>query len=209
MDRSGFSDFDRLVELVSRTYALLDRVADDGRLGPDAADFLADATLPHLESARAAFRSWLRAEMAGAPELQYLVRQDGAAPPDPVTEAERRAARLEAALEVLRRGRRNPVPISADERRAFTALSHARLVLGLLPHVPDEDVRFPSGRRTYADIPVPRGPAELALRIEELERQVWRMAVGREAEPRDPAFRRTYGFFDVADQLGRRGFRPH
>jgi hypothetical protein len=27
-------------------------------------------------------------------------------------------------------------------------------------------------------------------------------------EPHDPAFRRTYGFFDAADQLGYRAFRP-
>jgi hypothetical protein len=75
-----------------------------------------------------------------------------------------------------------------------------------LPRVPEADVRFPVGRRTYADIAVPRGPAELADRILELERQLWRAATGRAAPPLDPAFRRTYGFFDAAERLGRRAF---
>jgi hypothetical protein len=82
------------------------------------------------------------------------------------------------------------------------------VVLALMPRLPDEAVRYPAGRRTYADIPVPRGPAELLERIEELERQLWRAASGDSPTPADQAFRRTYGFFDAADRLGWRALRP-
>ena len=80
------------------------------------------------------------------------------------------------------------------------------LVLAFLPRLPEWDVRFPFGRRTYADIAAPRGPAELADRIFEIERQLWRAATGRAVPPLDPGFRRTYGFFDAAERLGRRAF---
>lgn len=210
VDSSGFRDFDQLTEVVRRTHGLLDLICGGRRLEADGADFLADATLPHLEAARLAFRAWLRAEMAGRSELQYLVRQDGVGRPAATSAEERRAALLEAMLEARLRGSvERAATLGQGERQAMTALAHARLVLGLLPRLPDDAVRFPAGRRTYADIPVPRGPAELAGRIEELERQVWRLAVARAAEPLDPAFRRTYGFFDVADRLSEGGFRLH
>jgi hypothetical protein len=77
----------------------------------------------------------------------------------------------------------------------------------LMPRIPDEDVRYPAGRRTYADITPPRGPAELAGRLEELERQLWNTAAGRAPDPVDQGFRRAYGFFDAADRLGERAFR--
>lgn len=208
-DATGFSEFDRLVELVRRTHATFDRLVAEGRLGPDGAGYLADATLPYLEEARGAFRSWLRAEMAGVPELRYLVVLDGVSA-EPGTAAERAAAAMEAAVEErMRGGRRSPARLTPEEQRSITALAHARIVLGILPHVPDDEVRFPAAHRTYADIPVPRGPAELRERIEELERQVWQLAVNRAPRPHDPAFRRTYGFFDVAERLSHRGMRSH
>jgi hypothetical protein len=46
-------------------------------------------------------------------------------------------------------------------------------------------------------------------RIVELERQLWRAATGQTPAPMDPAFRRTYGFFDTAERLGRRAFGLH
>ena len=78
-------------------------------------------------------------------------------------------------------------------------------MLAFLPRLPDDAVRFPAGRRTYADIPVPRGPAELSERIDELERELWLTAVGHPAPRTDPAFRRTYGFFDAAERFGTTG----
>ena len=74
----------------------------------------------------------------------------------------------------------------------------------MLPAIPDDDVRYPAGRRTYADIPRAARPGGAAGRLEELERQLWRTAAGRAPDPVDPGFRRAYGFFDAADQLGGR-----
>ena len=70
----------------------------------------------------------------------------------------------------------------------LAALAHARLVLAFLPRLPEWDVRFPVGRRTYADIAAPRGPAELADRILEIERQLWRAATGRTVPRWTPVF---------------------
>jgi hypothetical protein len=96
--------------------------------------------------------------------------------------------------------------LRAAEPWDLAALAHARLVLAMLPTLGPADVRWPAGRPTYADIPVPRGPAELAQRLTELERQLWRLATGRTPPRTDPGLRRTYGFFDAAERLGERGF---
>ena len=228
LGNSGFSQFDRLVALVRRTRELLDAVAAEGELPTGGADFLADSTLPHLEGIQHGFRGWLRADSTGPAELRYLVGQQGsirmagsaASWPDALGhatdadvgagrdhDADRRrdgdAARAEAAAEA------NLRPIASDLRGPeawhLAALDHARLVLAFLPRLPDDAVRFPAGRRTYADIPVPRGPVELSERIDELERELWLTAVGHPAPRTDPAFRRTYGFFDAAERFGATG----
>jgi hypothetical protein len=153
---------------------------------------------------------WLRTESAGLAELRYLLDRVAAMRVDgPVTEAERQAAAAEAAAELVlatRTGRRPMAALRAAEPWNLAALAHARLVLALLPRTAEADVRYPAGRRSYADIPVPRGPAELSDRLEELERSLWQTASGRRPDPRDPAFRRAYGFFDAADRLGHRAF---
>src|ERR671921_592855 len=84
-----------------------------------------------------------------------------------------------------------PAAIRAAEPWNLAALAHARLVLAMLPRLAEQDVRFPSGRRTYADIPAPRGPAELSDRLDELQRSLWRTAAGRRPDPADPAFRQA------------------
>jgi hypothetical protein len=206
LESSGFSQIDHLLELVRRTRELLDAVASDGELPAGGADYLAGTTLPHIEGVEAGFQGTLRSEHAGLPELRYLLSQVGALRVPPARDAaEHRAAaaeaRAEAGAEHFLGGRR----LQRAEPWNLAALAHARLVLALLPRVPEIEVRYPLGRRTYADIPAPRGPAELADRIVELERQLWRAATGRPA-PLDPAFRRTYGFFDAAERLGRRAF---
>lgn len=207
---SGFSQFDRLIALVRRTRELLDVVAADGELPSGGADFLADATLPHVDGIQDGFRGWLRADAAGRAELRYLVGLQGsirAGEGDGDHRPDREAALAESRLEAAADARLRPgsTRLHRSESWHLAALDHARLVLAFLPHLPDDDVRFPTGRRTYADIPVPRGPAELAARIDELERELWRTAVGH-AEPRtDPAFRRTYGFFDAAERFGATG----
>ncbi len=206
LERSGFFEFDQLMALVRRTRELLDTFLGEGALPRGGADYLAEATLPHLEGVQAGFRGALRTSDAGLAELQYLILQAGIARSDSTrTLAERRAALAEAMLERAIAQRQRHVLHEADPWD-LVALFHARLVMASLPHLPSEAVRYPAGRRTYADIPAPRGPAELVERIEELERELWRAATGRPPAPTDPALRRTYGFFDAAERLGWRAF---
>ena len=209
LEQSGFSEFDRWRALAHRTRELLDAVIGDGELPDGGAAYLSDRTLPHVEGVQAGFVGWLRTESAGLAELRYLLARVGSIRVDgPATNAERRAAAAEAAaeLDVATRTGRPANALRVAEPWNLAALAHARLVLAMLPRIPDEDVRFPSGRRTYADIAAPRGPAELSDRLEELERSLWRTATGRRPDPHDPAFRRAYGFFDAADRLGHEAF---
>jgi len=210
LEQSGFSEFDRWLDLAHRTRELLDVVIGDGALPDGGAAYLSDQTLPHVEGVQAGFVGWLRSDAAGVAELRYLLARVGSMRVDgPATDAERTAAAAEAAAEselAARMGRRAAAALLRAEPWNLAALAHARLVLAMLPRLPDADVRYPTGRRTYADIPVPRGPAELSDRLEELERSLWRTATGHRPDPRDPAFRRAYGFFDAADRLGHRAF---
>ncbi len=207
--QSGFSEFDRWLSLARRTRELLAAAIDEGSLPAGGADYLADRTLPHLEGVQAGFLGWLRADAAGIAELRFLLGRVAATRVEPaIDEAERRAAAAEEVLDrslAMRAG--GPVrSLRTAEPWNLAALAHARVVLAYLPRIPDQDVRYPSGRRTYADIPAPRGPAELASRLDELERQLWRTAVGRTPDPGNPEFRRAYGFFDAADRLGMGAF---
>jgi hypothetical protein len=210
IEQSGFSQFDQWLALVRRTRELLDGAVGEGGLPEGGADYLADLTLPHVEAIQAGFVGWLRADAAGLAELRYLLGLVGVVRvPSPSSEPERLAAAAESEMErsLTERGARPPARLRGAEPWDLAALSHARVVLAFLPRVPDDEVRFPAGRRTYADISAPRGPAELADRLEELERQLWRTATGRTPDPVDPSFRRAYGFFDAADRLGLRAFR--
>ena len=209
IEQSGFSEFDRWLGLARRTRELLDAAVDEGGLPAGGADYLADRTLPHLEGVQVGFLGWLRADAAGVAELRYLLgRVASARVEGPADDAERRAAAAEETLErsLAARGARPASALRGAEPWNLAALAHARVVLAFLPKIPDEEVRYPSGRRTYADIAAPRGPAELAGRLDELERQLWRTATGRTPDPVDPEFRRAYGFFDAADRLGLRAF---
>ena len=206
---TGVDQFDRIVAIVRRTRELLDAVVADGALPDGGADYLSDETLPHLESVQRGFRGWLRADAVGRAELRYLIGQAGAvraaAPSslDRLSPMERVAATAEAASEARAGGRTGQVADRLREPEAWhlAALDHARLVLALLPRLPDQSVRYPAGRRTYADIPAPRGPAELAERIDEIERELWRTAIGHARPGTDGSFRRTYGFFDTSAHL--------
>lgn len=204
IDGSGFSQFDRLLDLVRRTRELLDAVADEGELPEGGAAYLEATTLPHLEGIQSGFHGWLRSDTADAAELRYLLLQVASLRVSPAeTDAERRAAATEALLEGrLADGRPRTTQLTGVEPWHLAALGHARVVLAFIPRLPEDEVRFPGGRRSYADIPTPRGPAELAGRIAELERELWKAVTGRAAARVDPAFRRTYGFFDAADRLG-------
>jgi hypothetical protein len=209
IERSGFSEFDRWLGLARRTRELLDALIGEGALPVGGADYLADRTLPHVESVQAGFLGWLRSDAAGVDELRYLLRRVAALRVEPpVTGAERRAAEAEAAVELAAAGRGGRgATLHVAEPWSLAALAHARVVLAMLPRIADDEVRYPAGRRTYADIAAPRGPAELSDRLEELERSLWQTAAGRRPDTSDPAFRRSYGFFDAADRLGRSAFR--
>ena len=209
IEQSGFSEFDRWLGLARRTRELLDAAVDEGGLPAGGADYLADRTLPHLEGVQVGFLGWLRADAAGLAELRYLIGRVAATRVEgPVDDAERRAAAAEDTIErsLTSRGARPARALQSAEPWNLAALDHARVVLAFLPKIPDEEVRYPSGRRTYADITAPRGPAELAGRLDELERQLWRTATGRAPDLVNPEFRRAYGFFDAADRLGLRAF---
>jgi hypothetical protein len=207
---SGFSQFDRLLDLIRRTRELLDTVAGDGVLPEEGAAYLEATTLPHFENVQTGFQGWLRSDAADIAELRYLLMQvAGLRVPPPRTDAERRAAIVEDVLERrLADDLVRPARLTRVESWHLAALAHARVVLAWIPITPDDAVRYPGGRRTYADIPTPRGPAELAERIAEIERELWKTVTRRPVAPLDPAFRRTYGFFDAADHLGFRAFRP-
>ncbi|MDP9482042.1 MAG: hypothetical protein M3P84_02340 [Chloroflexota bacterium] len=205
-DRSGFGEFDRVLALVRSTRQVLDALLHEGELPAGGSTFLAEATLPHVGAIEAGMRGWLRADMAGLDELRYLVgriAETRVRPPE--SDAEVEAARVEAANDRIRLAELGSRLTPVDPR-SLAALAHARLVFAFLPRVPESEVRFPSGRPTYADIPAPRGPAELLQRIEELERELWRIARGVRVRPVDPAIRRTYGFFDAAERLDERTF---
>jgi hypothetical protein len=206
MEQTGFAEFDEWRVLARRTRELLDAAILEGALPAGGADFLAARALPHVEGIQSGFIGWLRSDAAGIAELRYLLGLVAATRVEaPASAAEHRAAMAERSQEALLAGRGGPPTIQGAEPWHLAALAHARLVLAVLPAIPDAAVRYPAGRRTYADIPRPRGPAELAGRLEELERHLWRTAAGRAPDPVDPGFRRAYGFFDAADQLG---FRP-
>lgn len=214
LDGSGFTQLDRLLALVRRTRELLDRVVAEHDLAAEDAAFLETRTLPHVERIQAGFQGSLRSEAADADELRYLLLQAAAMRVEAArSEAERAAALAEAAAEArladhrLADGARPRLEIAGGDAWQLAALHHARVVLAMLPRLPESDVRFPAGRRTYADIAIPRGPAELAARIAELEAELWKAVTGRPSPPVDPAFRRLYGFFDAADRLGVRAFR--
>lgn len=199
-EASGFAEFDRMAMLFHRTRELLDMVTATGDLPDGATEMLAHETLPHVEDIEQGFRVSLRASGAGLTELRALVARAGVTAGDPVSAAEARAALIETMHDLARAGRAHPEILPAPTRY-LAALDHARLVFALLPQTSTEDVHYPIGRRTYADILAPRGAGQLAERIEELERSLWAVATHRAPRPGDGSYRRTYGFFDTAARI--------
>ncbi len=202
---SGFAEFDRLADLFRRAHAVLDALLELGELPPGGGDVLADEALPHIEDVEQAFRARLRAAEVDLAELRHLVLQGGLGLPEPTDRAEDRAALVEAMRAISGAGgdrRLVTIPL-----RRLAALENARLVLAVLPRTPTPHVHYPGVRRSYADIPVPRGPTEFVGRVEEIERTLWRVAAGERPRPGDATYRRVYGFFDVGEQLTAGRFR--
>lgn len=198
-DSSGFADLDRMAQLFKETRSLLEVVLTTGDLPDRAADIIATRTLPHVEDVEAGFRWELRAGEAALAELRMLVLQGGLGVAEARDPAEERAALIESMQ--ARSGAGGERHLAPAPARRLAALAHARLVFAMLPRTPAIDVRFPARHRSYADIPAPRTPAELSMRIEELERELWRVASGRRPSLTDAAYRRVYGYFDTGERL--------
>lgn len=182
-------------------------VTATGELPDGATEVLAHETLPHVEDIEQGFRVSLRASTAGLAELRALVARAGVTA-DPSSAAEQRAALIETMHELARAGAVQPEILPAPVR-CLAALHHAQLVFALLPQTEAQDVHYPIGRRTYADISPPHGAAQLAERIEELERSLWAVATRRAPRPTDGGYRRTYGFFDTAARISGNRFLAH
>lgn len=80
------------------------------------------------------------------------------------------------------------------------AFAHAYVTFATLPSLPKGQVTFPE-RTSYADIPVPRSPAEVLERIEEMEQVIWGTVMAPVGEMEQGPLRRTYGFFETGDWL--------
>lgn len=198
----AFEDFDRLAGLFGRTRAVLDEILAQGRISSGTSSLLAGETLPHIEDVEAGFRARLRASEGSREELRALILQGGLGPATVRDGPEARAALIEA-MQALS-GAGGPRRLVTAEGRRLAALEHARIALAVVPLTESIDVRFP-GRPSYADIAAPRGPAELAARIEEVERVIWRVATGARRDTRGAAWRRVYAFFDAGERLSSRG----
>jgi hypothetical protein len=196
---SGFAELDRMAEVFRRTLSLLDALLATGDLPDGGSEVLATETLPHIEDVEEGFRASMQAASADLTELRRLVLQGGLGLPEPRDTAEARAALIEAMQ--ARAGAGGERDIAPIPPRRLAAIEHARLVFALLPTTPPPAVRFPAGLRTYADIVPPRGPGELALRIEEIERELWGVATGHRPRSSDLTYRRVYGFFDAGERL--------
>ncbi len=85
--------------------------------------------------------------------------------------------------------------------RQLVAFTMAAVAFAFAPQLPPEAVTFPLRdffpQPTYSDIPVPRTPAELWERIEEVERVVYAAGVQPLASLPTPRLRRTYAFFEA------------
>ncbi len=95
-------------------------------------------------------------------------------------------------------------------RTQMLAFSMAAVAIGHLPRLPADEVTFPRSYGkppTYADIPVPRTPAEMLSRIDEVQTTLWQM-MGQElpdlVDHHYGSVRRTYGFFESSARLTRR-----
>ena len=85
-------------------------------------------------------------------------------------------------------------------RTQLLAFAHACTAFAILPQLPRERITFP-GRRTYADIPIPRTPGETLERIEELERVLTRASIQPRPSLQGEPLRRTFGYFEASAWL--------
>jgi len=147
------------------------------------------ATLTHLGEAREGFALCLRTTSVSDPdELRYLVRQilfDWSWLEDLGL-----ASKTEGEIEKV--------------GSQLLAFAHTYVTLGVLPRLPPQQVTYPQGHPTYADIPVPHTPGEVLLRIEELEEVVSEVSIVPMGKLEPDSLRRTYGFFEASAWLAAR-----
>lgn len=183
--RDSFIEILYLSTLCHKTKELLmEYMAKGGQISSDGVEYLATFTLSHIDDMQEGFKWTLRASDADLAELRYLLHQADVFDWEGVDEVTLKARTL--------------IP---PELRKIQALQHAKVVLGIMPRMPQTAVTYPLAK-SYADIPAPQSPAELAERIEELERMIWETAMQRAFERLDKnSYRRTFGFFDAATWL--------
>ncbi|MBI2955313.1 MAG: hypothetical protein HYY30_13445 [Chloroflexi bacterium] len=184
--RESFLEIFYLSTLCRKTKEFLTAyLAGDGKLPGEGVDYLATFTLSHIDDMQQGFKWTLRATEAELDELRYLLKQSDVIEWDGGDEVEK-----------LR-----PRKAVAPDLRKIQALQHAKVVLSIMPAMPRSAITYPLNR-SYADIPPPSRPAELAARIDELERMIWETAMQRALKRLDRnSYRRAYGFFDAANWL--------
>ena len=201
----AFADFDALTALFGRTRRVLDEVMSRGDPSAAGSSLLASETLPHIEEVESGFKASLRTSEGDVDELRVLVQQGGLLMPEPRDDPEARAALIEAMQAISGAG--GPKGLVAAAGRDLAALDHARIAMAMLPRIDAAKVRFP-GRPSYVDIAPPRSASEFVVRIEEVERTIWRVASGRRFQRGDPGWRRVYAFFDAGERLSTDGLLP-
>lgn len=98
-------------------------------------------------------------------------------------------------------------PTVQPVRQQLLAFGMAVIAMGYMPRLPSKRVTFPQSYGkppTYRDIPVPRTPAEMLDRIEEMEEMVWHIMstdLDQLVQRRYGPLRRTYGFFETSAWL--------
>lgn len=198
---SGFHLLDGLYAVCDRTRAVL-TAAIHGRLGD--LDFgrhiLAKESLPHVERIEQGLRYATAASHFSSAELRDLVKQVGI--------VEQPAAGSSAWLVAKAEQLGRIGQLRSVDSQVILASAHARMVFGLIPRLPPAAITWPSRRHSYLDIAVPRSEIEVLLRVEEIERNLWRVAQGQ-LQP-DAGLRRTLAFYDTSARLGLTGeLREH
>ena len=201
-ETAGLYDFVGIGELAETVTQLLSlSLQQQRRDSPSTVEqYLLRQARDHLSSVREGFVISLRTSQINDPrELRFLLDRvllDWSKLSEELGADEQGSASAEGKIEPL--------------RTQMLAFSMAAIALGHLPRLPAEQITFPQSYGkppTYADIPVPRTPAEMLSRIDELETTLWQLLARDPQELVDHHYgpvRRTYGFFESSARLTRR-----
>ncbi len=174
----------RWLELFERTRAWLRAQVAGESLTASDRDYVAASTLTQIDAMRDGCRLLVRVDRSG--QWRACLR------PADLTPVHQEA------------GYRVPPQLRMVTGNDLATWRQAAAVFGSIPAMPGDAVTYPGPVRSYASIPVPRGPADALDRLEELERTIWGFAVPGQAQSYDPEpVRRTYAFFDAGYWLVR------